>query len=343
MINNELDYNPPKIKIYQIVLITVSIGFLLNFIINYRFIFSLKAIIEIIVNASLMGTAIWKGSEWITSKMKRKYPWLEHPIKRIFFNSIYLFLYNLTVVMIINTIYRFIIYDYSVIQMKHDFFLAVIIVIALTIGINMAIYSAIFYRNWRYNALNEEILKREQLALQFESLKNQVNPELLFSSLKVLTRMVHEDADLAARFIKNLSEIYRYSLEQKNVEIIEISDELNALDNYLNVQKVRFGSHLLIIKEIEFKSKAYIIPLSTQIIIDNLLQQSSINNDILIEIKLSNDNNVLIVNISNTTIPSTDKKIDNIKERYKQFTNKELTIETSGNNCTIKFPIITKE
>ena len=68
-----------------------------------------------------------------------------------------------------------------------------------------------------------------------------MNPHFLFNSLNALTNLVYEDQDKAAKFIKQLSEVYRYLLETRDREIVGLSEEKKFLESYLFLQKIRFG------------------------------------------------------------------------------------------------------
>ena len=99
-------------------------------------------------------------------------------------------------------------------------------------------YFVEFYNRWRIAILNEERLKREAITLQFESLKNQVNPHFLFNSLNVLTSLITKDPESSIRFVKQLSEVYRYVLDQNTKDITGIAEELRFLNSYIYLNKI---------------------------------------------------------------------------------------------------------
>ena len=74
-----------------------------------------------------------------------------------------------------------------------------------------------------------------------KALRNQVNPHFLFNSLNALTNLVYEDQDKAAKFIKQLSEVYRYLLDTRDKEIVPLEEEKKFLNSYLFLQQIRFG------------------------------------------------------------------------------------------------------
>ena len=75
-------------------------------------------------------------------------------------------------------------------------------------------------------------LARENLQAQLGALKNQVNPHFLFNSLSILSSLVHRDADLAQQFVEHLARAYRYTLEQRDHDLVPLGTELEFMATY---------------------------------------------------------------------------------------------------------------
>ena len=99
--------------------------------------------------------------------------------------------------------------------------------------------------NWIKSIEKNEELKRENLLAKYEALKNQVNPHFLFNSLNTLSGLVEQKPELATDFIKKLSDIYRYVLEQNDKELVSINDEMKFVEDYIFLSKMRFGKGLI--------------------------------------------------------------------------------------------------
>ncbi len=82
-----------------------------------------------------------------------------------------------------------------------------------------------FFKNWKEAAVQQEKLKRQQLALQYETLKSQANPHFLFNNLDSLTSLINANPEKAIEFVKQLSEVYRYVLDQKDQELVALVTE----------------------------------------------------------------------------------------------------------------------
>lgn len=67
-----------------------------------------------------------------------------------------------------------------------------------------------------------EKYKTASATAQLENLKNQLNPHFLFNNLSVLSSLVYQNQDKAVDFINELSKVYRYVLDSKNAELVNL-------------------------------------------------------------------------------------------------------------------------
>jgi len=157
--------------------------------------------------------------------------------------------------------------------------LTMIIQMVVVIIIALVLYIEEFFHSWRESVKNEESLEREKLALQYEALKNQVNPHFLFNSLNTLSGLIGKDAERARMFVKQLSDIYRYILEQKDRELVPLETEMKFVENYISLMKIRFGENLQVIKKIPSGTNYHIIPLSIQMLVENAIKHNIISKE----------------------------------------------------------------
>ena len=86
---------------------------------------------------------------------------------------------------------------------------------------------------------NSELLV-QNLTAEKQSLKQQLQPHFLFNALSVLKSLINEDANAAEQYVVQLSEFLRYSVDEHNTEKVLIKDEMQFVNNYLALQKIRF-------------------------------------------------------------------------------------------------------
>jgi LytS/YehU family sensor histidine kinase len=196
---------------------------------------------------------------------------------------------------------------------------------------------------WQKSIENEERLKRENVVAQYETLKNQVNPHFLFNSLNTISTLVSKNLDVANKFIKQLSEVYRYVLEFKDKELVDIETELKFIDSYLYLQKIRFGDNLDIKNRIE-TGDFYIAPLTIQILVENAIKHNIISDEKPLKIELLNEEPYIVIenNLQKKKILESKKKIglNNIRSRYEVLSEKPVIIEESDKKFKVKVPII---
>ncbi len=68
-----------------------------------------------------------------------------------------------------------------------------------------------------------------------------MNPHFLFNSLNTLSGVIEQKPELGTAFIKKLSDIYRYVLEQSDKEMVSLNEEMKFVDDYIFLLKMRFG------------------------------------------------------------------------------------------------------
>lgn len=89
-------------------------------------------------------------------------------------------------------------------------------------------------------------LENEKLNAELSFLKSQINPHFLFNSLNNIYSLAYQKSDKAPEAILKLSEIMRYMLYESNVEKVALEDEINYLENYIELQKLRVKEHVFL-------------------------------------------------------------------------------------------------
>lgn len=81
--------------------------------------------------------------------------------------------------------------------------------------------------------------KKEQLSMELQSLRGQVNPHFLFNSLNSLYSLAREESEQTADAILELSELLRYMLYEAGDEKVTLSREVKVIEDYIELQKLR--------------------------------------------------------------------------------------------------------
>ncbi|HKY98532.1 MAG TPA: histidine kinase [Gemmatimonadaceae bacterium] len=114
----------------------------------------------------------------------------------------------------------------------------------------------------------ETLLARSQL----DSLKLQLQPHFLFNTLNTVSSLMSRDILLARRTLARLSDLLRRSLRDSSRHEIPLKGELEFLDAYMEIQQARFGTRLIVARDVD--------PLSMTAMIPRMLLQPLVENSI---------------------------------------------------------------
>ena len=201
-----------------------------------------------------------------------------------------------------------------------------------------------FYIIWRKAIEREQQLRVENLKYKYQNLKSQVNPHFLFNSLNTLSEIVYEDAKKADNYIQKLSKIYRYILDNEETDLISLNKELEFVQHYVELQKVRDNDKIQLDIDLHDTAKLKIIPVSLQILIENALKHNSKSEKSPLRIQIKRMDNYLVVsnNVQRKNILGNALKtgLKNLQERVKLIHKRELIIKEENNKFVVKLPFI---
>jgi two-component system LytT family sensor kinase len=140
--------------------------------------------------------------------------------------------------------------------------------------------------DWFLNARIQKDLENQRLAAELAFLKSQINPHFLFNSLNSIYSLAYQKSDTAPEAILKLSEIMRYMLYESNDGKVDLAKELQYLQNYIDLQKIRFGNKAFVDFKITGEvSNQKIVPLLLIAFIENAFKHG-VANDPSVPIRL---------------------------------------------------------
>jgi len=117
------------------------------------------------------------------------------------------------------------------------------------------------------------VLAIKNKEMQMSLLKSQINPHFLFNTLNSISTLIHFSKDKARKMITQLSDMFRYAMDSYDDQLVELTEELHFIDNYIRIQQVRFEERLTFVKEIEEECmKTKIPPMILQPLIENAVK-----------------------------------------------------------------------
>ncbi|SFC39506.1 Histidine kinase [Flexibacter flexilis DSM 6793] len=234
-------------------------------------------------------------------------------------------------------------HEFNIPILKHIIFF---IDILITLVINANYISLYFFREWKKSAVQAERLQKERAQVQFDNLKNQLNPHFLFNSLTSLNSLIFDNQQLASDFLKHLSRVYRYVLQTKDRELVSLSTELDFISNYVFLLKTRFEEMLRIDFDVpEDQLEKQIAPVTLQILIENAIKHNIISESkhLRIHIYIQNDYLVVENNLQRKTLVEDSNKtgLENMQNLYSFYSaDRKVLIEETATSFAVKLPLL---
>ncbi len=186
-----------------------------------------------------------------------------------------------------------------------------IFVALLEIGFIAAVAVIIkFVRIHLASMKKEKSLVREKLETELKFIRSQTNPHFLFNTLNNIYALARKKSDDTADVVMKLSKLLRFMLYETTNKQIKISDELKILDDYLELEKLRYNGRLTIsfLREIDNDSEQ-IAPLLLIPLVENAFKHGASESRFLsfIHLDIKLQDHILIFNIENTKEPTAKK------------------------------------
>jgi two-component system, LytTR family, sensor kinase len=160
-------------------------------------------------------------------------------------------------------------------------------------------------KNWIQEKRKQQVLEKEKLETELKFLKSQFNPHFLFNTINSIFVLIHKNPDMASDSLAKFSGLLRYQLYECNEHEIPLAQELNYLENFIELQRLRLDQETLEINiQIDHRhsSRLTIAPFILIPFIENAFKHVSREKEKLnwIKIHLCLNGNRLNVDISNS-------------------------------------------
>lgn len=167
-------------------------------------------------------------------------------------------------------------------------------VVAVITGLFFILLSTTVYiisSNFKNNEQRKS-LENEKLTAELAFLKSQINPHFLFNSLNNIYSLAYQKSEKTPEAILKLSEIMRYMLYESNEETVLLEEEINYLQNYIELQKLRFKENIHVDLHVEIDNPNHrIMPLLLISFLENAFKHgvsTNANKPIRIAIEVHN-------------------------------------------------------
>jgi len=274
-------------------------------------------------------------------------PWKNYVRQRIVLEFL-ITSFNAAVIMLLWTYLFFQMVEIPYSSFKPSLFENILIALIINLIATTIMESSAFFRQWKASLVEAERLQKERLRTQYEALKTQVNPHFLFNSLNTLSSLVHSNPDVAEEFIDEFARFYRYILEIRDKNLVSLQEELEMMDSYIYLQKIRFGNALSVEKHIDSDFLQHLIPpLTLQVLSENAIKHNALSPEKPLVISLEVNNGFLMVSNNlqqrQEAVKSTGIGLYNLREKYKIFSEAQPEFITQGHQYKASVPLICQQ
>lgn len=188
--------------------------------------------------------------------------------------------------------------------------------------------------------------KEENVNLQRQLLKRQLDPHFIFNSLNVLAGLTRIDPERAEAFTVKLSRLYRAELNAIGCDFVSLREALSFARDYVDLLNIRFADKIeLDTTECQPADDEMIMSLAMQTLVENAVKHGRDDDGGTLRIKITKSGGC--IRVMNSTPPGGGKHedvsggigLDNLRKRCLIEHGVEPTIRTTGNTFEVEMPI----
>ncbi len=206
----------------------------------------------------------------------------------------------------------------------------------------------------RYYIMNRErrikhidMLQKEKIEFQFETLKSQVNPHFLFNSFNTLISVIEESPKVAVEYVERMSQFFRNIVTYREKDVISLKEELELLDNYYFLQKKRYGENLTLNVDVtdDFQTTRYVPPLTLQLLMENAVKHNAVSKEtpLHVSIVINKHNKLVVRNNTNRKIKKEESSgmgLENIINRFRLLSDRTVEIKSGDDFFEVAIPLL---
>ena len=187
-------------------------------------------------------------------------------------------------------------------------------------------YLIIYYNNFHDKTLHENELKNLVTQAELKSLKFQINPHFIFNSLNSMSALTTIDPTKARGMILKLAEFLRYTLVNNDRQKTKLSEELNNIKLYLEIEKIRFEDKFDFVEDVSPESRDELVPnMILQPLFENAIKHAVYESLEKVTLKFNSfvQNDFLNISLENNCDLNSENKsgsgigLNNISDRLK--------------------------
>lgn len=170
-----------------------------------------------------------------------------------------------------------------------------------------------FIQKWQDDEKLKSEIEKEKISTELSFLRQQINPHFLFNAINSIYSLSLSKKSDAPDAILKLSSILRYMLYESEKEFVALSNEIQVISDYIELQKLRLTDKVQLNYGFKGNFEEYsIAPLLLIPLIENAFKHGVDNaNNSFIDIDIKIENNLLELNVKNKIVASKEENLRN--------------------------------
>jgi two-component system, LytTR family, sensor kinase len=293
--------------------------------------------------AAIIGIFIHETIFWTGKRLDKNHAWEKGPGKRLLIQMLAGLMIAFLWVTVIRLSVNYLFFHGKLIIFSDEVMLLLLAVSMISVFI-LTEFGFFLNERYRKSLADVERFRKESAEYQFEMLKLQLNPHFLFNSLNTLSSLVHDDTAKASEFIRRLSDVYRYVLENRNKELVPVREEMEFIRAFSYLQGLRFQGMIDFRFDVTERSlERKIAPMTMQLLVENAVKHNVASRKLPLQITITSGDDELIVTNNlqpKEEQPGTGVGLKNIISRYAFLTDRKVEIIREDHLFKVVIPLI---
>ncbi|MBL7793802.1 MAG: histidine kinase [Saprospiraceae bacterium] len=332
---------------YVLALVLIPISVALSYAAMGKALFAdFRVFLTAILLSSVILAIYFMCCGWWAVLMKQRFVHESDTGKKLFFMIVaFLMMSGFVLLLIFNLFENIPFFNYKIEQSR--FIWAYIGLGFVNIFLSFLFEGISRFEEWKANLRRKEQLQLHFQQSQLQGLKSQVSPHFLFNSLNSLSSLIEEDTEAAERFLDEMSKVYRYMLRPEDEQLATLKKEIQFIESYFHLLKVRFGESLQTNIRLAPEHLDYMLPsLTLQTIVEDAIRQNTMskNQPLVIEIGVAEEGILFVRHNTNpktrSEVADQEGRLEEMISRYQQLQEPVITVREEYGSRTISIPFI---
>jgi len=214
----------------------------------------------------------------------------------------------------------------------------------IAIFLNLYHFSIVFLTTRNDSKIAEESIKKANLELEMENFKYQVNPDFLFQSLEIIISELHKNKKHADELVNNLASVYRFTLDNKDEDLVLLSEEVDSLYPVLKLFNSKYADAIKYKIDVRKNSTKSLIPGTLRLLFECAVIHNIITDSIPLMFEVYTVDEQVVVKYSlNEKLQKKrllEDRIEQLKKAYLFLSEFGIECEIINGSQIVKVPLL---